>query len=307
MLVSSDRMPGRSWGTELFARSIKRLFLDANERPVHWLRQQIERTSVPHSALIKTRFNQRPIANIDCLIASPRRLNIDSISTIIVYMHGGGYVFGSPRAYRSIIAQLACSSNSLLIAPDYRLAPEHPLPVPQDDCLAVVEAVLKAYPERNVLLAGDSAGGALAIASALKIANDTEAKQPDALVLISPWVEPTAVGGSMKANADSDCIVAPFLAASYSALIQSQDYLNPRANFRDVDLSGLPKTLIQYGAGELLFDQIQAFTARAEQAGVDVLQQSYVGQFHDFQLLSPALGDARKAIREIASFIGELS
>lgn len=300
MLKSSKRMEGRSWATELFARAMKSLFLEANDHDVHWLRAQLDKAGAYHPAVSKASMNTREIAGVSCLMASPKA-GAES-NTLILYFHGGGYVCGSPKGYKATIAQLAVDSNCLVVAPDYRLAPEHPFPVPQDDCLALTKAAIRAYPEHKIILAGDSAGGALAISTALELAKE-EQRGADALVLISPWVDPTAVGGSMKTNEDNDFLVAPFLGMSYAALMQDEDYSNPRTNFLDVDLSPMPKTLVQCGGGELFFDQIQTFCERAIQADVDLTQQNYDAQFHVFQMLSGVLGDAKHAMAEIADFI----
>ncbi len=301
MLRSARRMEERSWATELFSRYLKNLFMDANSRSLEWLRAQLDKGSPPHPAVSKIRFSQRKMDGVDCMIAAPKVGA--SVNCVIVYYHGGGYVCGSPKAYRALIAELAFNSNCLVVVPAYRLAPEHPFPAPQDDCLAVAHAVFEAYPNHKVLLCGDSAGGGLAISTSLEIAKTKSEKSIDGLVLISPWVEPTAVGGTMKSNEANDFLMTSFLGASYAALMRNEDYTNPRVNFLNTDLSGLPKTLIQFGGGELFADQIQAFAKRAQAADVDLLLQNYPGQFHDFQVLSMILSDAKKAMSEITKFI----
>jgi len=301
MLRSSQRMQGRSWATELFARYLSGLFNEADARPLSWLRVQVDNGSAPHPVLFKASINQREVAGVNCTLVAPK--NNALANTVIVYFHGGGYVVGSPKAYKSSLAQLAVRSNCMVVAPKYRLAPEHPFAAPQDDCLAVAAATIRAYPEHKIVLSGDSAGGALAVATARELAQHKELNQVDALVLISPWVEPTAVGGSAKSNQGNDFLSTSFLGSSFAALMQNEDYTNPRVNFTKVELSGLPKTLIQCGGGELFVDQISSFAQRATAAGVEVQLQNYTGQFHDFQVLVPFLKDSRKAMAEITDFI----
>jgi len=307
MMRSSRRMQGRNWSTEFFARIMRDLFAGANENELSWLRAQLDKIGdFYHPALSKVRINSEEIAGVACLLVSPK-VGRD-MDKVIVYFHGGGYVCGSPRSYRALIAKLAADTNSLVVAADYRLAPEFPFPVPQDDCLSVAQAVVNTHTQRKIILAGDSAGGALAISTALELAKNQENQRVkknavSALVLLSPWVEPTAIGGSMKTNADNDFLTASFLADGYAALIMDEDYMNPRTNFVDVDLSSLPKTLVQCGGGELFYDQIQSFCGRAERAGVDLTLQSYAAQFHVFQVLSGVLSDAKYAMAEVASFV----
>ena len=304
MLRSPSRMEGRSWATELFARTLKSLFLDAEHKPVQWLRKEMESFSAYHPAVGKARFEERAIAGVPCTLVSPKQGA--GSETVVVYFHGGGYVVGSPQSYRPTIAEIAVNSDALVVAADYRLSPEHPFPIPQDDCLAVSQAVLTDYPDHVIVLAGDSAGGALAVSTALELNKSQGKRQPDGLVLISPWVEPTATEGTMQSNENNDFLIAPFLAKSYSALIQNGDPDNSRSNFLNTDLAGLPQTLIQCGEGELFYDQIQSFSGRAESAGVKVSLQNYPAQFHVFQILSAVLKDAKHAMQEIARFIDSL-
>ena len=304
MLRSPSRMEGRSWATELFARTLKSLFLDAEHKPVQWLRKEMENFSAYHPAVSKAKFETQEIAGVSCTLVSPKEGA--GSEKVVLYFHGGGYVVGSPQSYRPTLAEIALNSDALVVAPDYRLAPEHPFPIPQDDCLAVSKAVLRDYRDHVIVLAGDSAGGALAVSTALELNKSEDQRKADGLVLISPWVEPTTTSGTMLSNENNDFLIAPFLAKSYGALIQGGDPDNPRSNFLSADLAGLPQTLIQCGEGELFFDQIQSFSNRAESAGVRVSLQNYPAQFHVFQILSAVLKDAKHAMQEIARFIDSL-
>lgn len=306
MWYSPLRMPGRSWSTELCMRAVRELFVAGNTRPLSWLRRQMNASVVPHPSMLKTHVTQHSLAGVPVTMAAPQGPYFQS--KIIIYLHGGGYVSGSPASHRALISQLAINSNCLVIAPDYRLAPEHAFPIPQDDCLAVAKAVAEIYSGAKLVLAGDSAGGALAVTTAIDLARLHDSGEvPNSaskLVLISPWVDPTDDTGTMQSNASNDVFRAEFLQQSYQALMQDDARLSVRVKVLDADLHRLPHTLIQCGTGELLYDQIQAFNLAARQAGVVVQMENYTGQFHDFQMFSPLLADARRAMQSIARFIG---
>jgi len=299
MLTSSQRPQGRSWFSELAVRSTRNLFIESTQHDVAWLRKQVNK--VPYNPIFsKVSFSTRELAGVPCMLLSPKAGA--SSDNVVVYLHGGGYVAGSPTSHKSILAEIAIATQGLVIAPDYRLSPEHRFPIPQDDCLNVARLVLKTYGDKRVTLAGDSAGGALAIATAQSIANDTSMKI-DKLVLLSPWVEPTAVGGSIKTNEKVDYLIGSFLGESFSELVDEQDFYNERVNFANADLSNLPQTLIHYGGSELFVDQIVKFAERAEQAGVDLTLKEFAAQCHVFQLFSVISSDAKNAMTEISEFI----
>jgi acetyl esterase/lipase len=227
----------------------------------------------------------------------------DDASVVTLYLHGGAYVVGSPEGHKTILAPLAVETQGLVIAPDYRLAPENPFPAPQDDCLKVAEAIIKTYPDKKIVIAGDSAGGALALATILQIIAKGHNDSIDKLVLISPWVDPKACTGSVISNEGNDFLAPAFLGKSIGDLMQDGDLDNPNVNFTKVDLSGLPKTLVQYGGGEIFKDQIVEFNQRALQQGVDLTEKCYATQFHVFHLFSATLKDAKQAMTEIGEFV----
>ena len=300
MIGSSARMSGRSWLTELVVRTTRGLFVKANEKGLPWLRAAVGKPVGYHPALSKISSHSRDLAGVPCMLISPK--SGASSDKVIVYFHGGGYVAGSPNGHKTILAQLALDTKGLVVAVDYRLAPEHPFPAPQDDCFAVASLVLKTYDNKKVSLAGDSAGGALAIATALQLAK-ADTKQPDNLVLLSPWVDPTATDGSIITNEKNDFLISEFLEPSFESLMQGQGKYNERVNFLNTALSDLPKTLVQCGKGEIFHDQIVEFCERAKAQGVDIEVQPYRAQFHVFQLFSAILKDAEDALAEIANFI----
>jgi acetyl esterase/lipase len=301
MIKSPSRMSGRTWGTELLVRSTRELFIVGHERGNEWFRKQIDKGIGPHPAFAQVSANTRTIAGVSCMMLSPK--DYQDSETVVLYLHGGGYVLGSAKGHKSVLASLAVETGGLIIAPDYRLAPEHPFPAPQDDCLTVAKAIVKTYPDKKIVIAGDSAGGALAITTTLSLLS-VERESPLArLVLLSPWVDPSANTGSINSNEQNDFLVPAFLGQSIGALMQNGDISNPAVDFTEVDLSSLPKTLVQYGGGEIFYDQIVEFNQRLKAQGVDLSEKCYPTQFHVFQMFSATLKDAKQAMAEIGDFI----
>jgi monoterpene epsilon-lactone hydrolase len=300
MIGSSARMAGRSWLTELVVRTVRSFFSKGQAKGLPWLRSTIDKSAGYHSALAKVSSHTRDLAGVPCMLVSPK--DGATSDKVIVYFHGGVYVAGSPRGHKTILAQLALDTKGLIVAPDYRLAPENPFPAPQEDCLAVAALVARTYDDKKITLAGDSAGGALAITTAMQLAQ-SGAKKVDNLVLISPWVDPTATQGTIISNQSNDFLDTEFLKLHFENLMQGHDKQDHRVNFLNAPLADLPKTLVQCGKGELFYDQIVEFCDRAKAQRVDLELQSYRAQFHVFQLFSALLKDAEDALAKISIFI----
>lgn len=316
MLRSPQRMVGRSWLTELLVRLVQNIYIDSETKGLPWLRRTIENAGSQVRARVKVDVENIKIAGIDCVVSKPfaRDPNGDAKSSrILIYLHGGGFVFGSPRGYQNLLSQLAHEANIEVIAPAYRLSPEHPFPAAQDDCLAVIKTVLDQQGairrtrgtsgNSSVFLAGDSAGGNLAVNACLQMAKERAQKMPDALMLISPWLDPTAEKGSIISNAPYDMFTKPFLDKSFAQHIGQASPHDPRIYFSDADLSELPRTYVQLAGGEVFYDQVSQFCDRATEQGVDLKLDVFPTQFHDFQTLSPILKDAKVAVQRLAAFV----
>lgn len=210
----------------------------------------------------------------------------------ILYLHGGGYCVGSPATHRVVTAHLAQATRRPVFAADYRLAPEHPHPAALDDAASACRALMERGP---VVMAGDSAGGGLALVTALSL----RAQPPAALVLFSPWIDLS----SLRPNApNSDAVLSPrWLEAC------ARHYLGG-ANavaVLDADLTGLPPTLIQAGTDDLLCDDATRLHDALERAGATVRCELVPGRWHSFQLHAGWLPSADAAIARAADFIGD--
>lgn len=223
----------------------------------------------------------------------------------ILYLHGGAYEAGSPLTHRNVMAKLALRSGHAVFAPAYRLSPEHPAPAALEDALSVYEAMV-AELDGGVALAGDSAGGGLAVALALA-ARDRGIAAPRRLALISPWVDLTMSGASYTANERSDAMLArghlERAARGYTATLGAED---PGCSPLRADLAGLPPTLIHAGSNEMFLSDAEKLARRAEEAEVDVELHVFDGLWHDFHVYTGMLREADEALDELGAFLGRI-
>lgn len=222
----------------------------------------------------------------------------------MLYLHGGGYVSCSPATHRPITAGLARLAAARVFAPDYRLAPEHPYPAALDDAERAYRWLIgQGISPRTLVLAGDSAGGGLALALLLRL-RDHRVPLPACAVLLSPWTDLTGSGASVREN-DGRCAMfrpanLPAFAACYA----------PPAAWRDPGVSplfgslgGLPPLHIQVGAEELLRDDALRVHDRVRSAGGESELSMYDGVFHGWHMLDGFVPEARRAIEHAASFV----
>lgn len=298
-VLQADRLANRSFTEQLMCTALTRMIKEGEGEPLAHLRQKMESFGAYSKNTAKVKVEHRQIENVHCSIVTPKS-DVDS-DRVVLFLHGGGYIAGSSASYMALIADIAVATHSCVIAPDYGLAPEAAFPRPQQDCLAVGVACAQKYKGRKVSIVGDSAGGGLAICTAQSL--NAAGVELDSLVLISPWVDPTDRSGSIISNAQHDFLVSEFLDKSVDALMQGQDVNDPRVNFSNVDLSNLPRTLVQYGSAELFHDQIRRVCQQALDQGVDLVEQCYSDQCHDFQLFASVSATARLAVARIGEFI----
>ena len=223
-------------------------------------------------------------------------------STTLLYLHGGGFVGCSPRSHRSLTAALALQGLRVFV-PDYRLAPEHPFPAAVQDVQAVWHALRAEGPGRLVV-AGDSAGGNLALSLMLAL-RDAGQALPDAAALFSPAADLTGGSPSLLANAEGDAMFrGDHLAHLADAYMAGADRSQPLASPLLGDLRGLPPLMIQVGENEVLRDDSIRLAQKARAAGIAVDLQVFPVVTHVWQLLW-RLPEARRAVRAAADFLRE--
>ncbi|MFD8084438.1 alpha/beta hydrolase [Kitasatospora sp. NPDC059722] len=225
----------------------------------------------------------------------------------ILYFHGGGWVYGSPRTALSLTGNLVARTGVGAYSLDYRLAPEHPFPAAIEDTLSAYRALLdRGEDPSSIVFAGDSAGGGLAVTACLA-ARDAGLPLPAAVLALSPGVDATRTGDSMVTKEDADPIFTRAdldrTGAMYLAGADPhQPLLSPAVC---ADLTGFPPMLVQVGANELLLDDSTRLAARAAAAGVDVVLDVTADAPHVFQAFAGVLDEADEALDRAALFLAQ--
>jgi monoterpene epsilon-lactone hydrolase len=221
---------------------------------------------------------------------------------IILYLHGGAFMFRWPRIYRSMVARWGKRLKARALMVDYRLAPEHPFPAASDDCHRAYQWLLaQGHDPRNIVVAGDSAGGNLALVTLQRI-RDAGEPMPACGVLLSAGVDFTLSSRSMVTNEGSDPMLSlADLVAMRAFYAPPERYLDPGVSPLFGDFTGLPPLLFQVGSLEVLLDESTRAAARAHEAGVTVEVEIWESMGHVFQALP--LPQAEAALEHIACFV----
>lgn len=221
----------------------------------------------------------------------------------ILYLHGGAFVAGSPRTHRSITRRLSALTGALVLAPDYRLAPEAPFPAQLDDCVASYRQLLKeGYSADRIAIAGDSAGGNLTFMTAIA-AMKAGLPAPASLVMMSPAFSLHPLPNSTHAQrvARDPMIRLAWAASVEPALNVPHDH--PLADPMAQDLSALPPSLIQVGEDEVLYDNAVWLVGAATAAGRTSELEVYLQRWHVFQAHAALMPSSVKALDRQAEFL----
>ncbi|GIX49791.1 MAG: hydrolase [Candidatus Tectimicrobiota bacterium] len=225
-------------------------------------------------------------------------------SRVILYLHGGGYVLGSPATHRGLAGRLALAAAARVLVIDYRLAPEHPFPAAVEDATAAYRWLLASgYAPQRLVIAGDSAGGGLTVATLVAL-RDAGDPLPAAAVCLSPWVDLEGTGASMTIKAGEDPLVQRELLQQMAAwYLGGAPPRTPLAAPLYAELHGLPPLLLQVGTAEVLLDDAVRLAARARDAGVEVTLEPWEDMIHVWQLFAPRLPEGQQAIERIGAFV----
>ena len=247
------------------------------------------------------RMEKLQIGSQPAALFSPRS---GTVQGSLLFLHGGGYCFGSIKMYRDLAARLAAACQARVLLPEYRLTPEHAFPAPLEDARGAWQWLLDqgARPE-SLALAGDSAGGGLSLALAMSLRDECR-PLPSCLVCLSPWTDLACTGPTLESHGELDPMLPADgireCAARYSS---GQDPRNPSISPLYGNVEGLPPLLIQVGTHEVLLSDSERLAAAARAAGVETTLEVWDAMLHVWHLFAWCVPEARRAIRRIGEFV----
>jgi acetyl esterase/lipase len=222
---------------------------------------------------------------------------------VILYIHGGGYSLGSTCSHRHLATAIGRAANCAVVSLDYRRAPEHGFPAAIDDTTAATRWLLGCTGS-HVILAGDSAGGGLVVATMIAL-RDAGHRLPAAGVCLSPWVDLTCTADAHTRLAERDPLLSHAeLTRMAGAYLRNANPRNQLASPVFAELAGLPPLLIHAGTAEILLDDARKLARTARAGGVDVTFEEWPGMLHAWHWYFPFLSEGRQAISSIAAFVG---
>lgn len=235
----------------------------------------------------------------------------------VLYIHGGGFIMGSPKSHRTITSRFSEVSGCAVLSIDYRMMPEHTHSQCVEDCCTAYQWILENGPDgpgkiQQLFIGGDSAGGNLTL-SLIAWIRDNGLRVPEAVVALSPLTDVTFSGASVRKNIDTDHLLKPFMKplVALSAFTRSWWVLwtykvrpaNPTVSPLLGDLSNLPPTLVQVSSAEMLFDDARRYVYKACASGSEAQLQSWDDMLHIWQIFYPQIPQAAEAWDEIGEFL----
>jgi len=223
---------------------------------------------------------------------------------VILYLHGGGYVMGSINTHRAMVGRISRAAQARALALDYRLAPEHPFPAAVEDATAAYRWLLEqGYKPGKIVIAGDSAGGGLTLATLLAL-RDARTPLPAAAVPISAWSDMEGTGASVKTRASKDPMVGTAsLLDMAKKYVGNADPKNPLASPLHGDYRGLPPMLMHVGDAEILLDDTTRVAEKAKAAGVKVDLEVWDDMVHVWHVYAKILPEGQQAIDRIGQYV----
>jgi monoterpene epsilon-lactone hydrolase len=226
-------------------------------------------------------------------------------ASVVLYLHGGGYAF-SIRAHDNLIAFVALAAQARTFALDYRLTPEHPFPAQLEDAQAAYHWLLSSgIAPQHIVIAGDSAGGNLAL-TLLLVLRDAQQPLPGLAVCLCPWTDMDSSYRSLKENEPYDWIEQRMTVQWAEWFCRGTDPENPLVSPVHADLRGLPPIYIQAGDAELLIDMIRVFAGKAKAQGASVSLEVWKHMNHVFQAYGPITQQSKEALQRIGEVIQQV-
>jgi len=293
--------PTWSFGFEWIVRYLRRDWEDTAGWPLARLREDTDRRPYPSGMVKKVRVRDEALAGI------PARWFVPPGATeerVVLYFHGGSYVYGSAQTtHADLLARLALESGLPVIGLDYRLAPEHPFPAALDDARAAFDALLRrGRSPSSIVLAGDSAGGNLAVELQLALRDGGDA-QASGAALISPWSDLEMPGRSFVDNDPFDYGTREVLRAHARAYAGDAALDDPRLSPSRARLAGLAPVLVTVGECEIPRDDIVDLARAMKDAEVDVRLHRAPDMPHNAPVFAAYHPAGQAALAEVARFL----
>ena len=287
-----------------FVRRTTRAFfrtIDAEKADVHAMRKTWHSAAKVLWTARKVKVEQAEVHGLNTEWLTPKESPEDKL---LLYLHGGAYVMGNCATHRQLVSYIAKYSGVKALLPEYRLAPEHPFPAAIEDAVGLYRSLLAdGYSPENIVIAGDSAGGGLAMATLLSL-RDAGDPLPAAVCLLSPWLDLASTGESMTTRAKKDPWFQPkdmpIVAAYYCT---DDEFKNPLASPVYADLSGLPPLYIQVGEDEILLSDSTRAAEKVKAAGGEVEIEIWPGMWHVFQAFLHQVPESKKAVKKIGAYV----
>jgi len=297
--VGLKKYPNWSIKTEIIWATSRMTLLASTKYGLGWLKEFSKRMAPAPASYKQVKISEQTCEDTRYLKIFPN--DVGSQRKTIIYFHGGGYVLGSPEASLGFLTQLSKASKNVIFVPDYPKSPEQRYPKAQIESLSFVKEMIKVH--GYLILMGDSAGAALVLSVYHGLAID-ERKRVFGAVLISPWIEPLAISGSMNYNSDNDVGDRTFVTNCY------QLYLGNRSEraeypmtFDATNIPVLPKTFISVGTAEILLDQSRELKDSLTNIGSEVSLKLYKNMFHTFWNHPSSIPEAYQLIEDISVWL----
>jgi epsilon-lactone hydrolase len=224
---------------------------------------------------------------------------------VLLYLHGGGYSLGSIASHRKLVGHLAKTAGLRALSVEYRLAPEHPFPAGLDDAITAFGWLLEeGFEAAHIGVGGDSAGGGLALATALAL-RERGLPAPAGLVLLSPWTDLASTGESLTSNIGNDLLLRqiPEDAPGITAYAGANDVKNPLISPLYADFTDFPPFIVHVGGHELLLDDSTRLAERASAAGCDVTIEVWPEMQHVFQIAAGNVPESDSSVAQLGSWL----
>jgi acetyl esterase/lipase len=265
-------------------------------------REAYSQKVLPYDFAPKVTTMRESIAGVDCYWLEPDHPSPDSI---VVYLHGGGFTMGSFGTHGKLASHLAAALRTRVLFIEYALAPEHPFPAGLNDVLAVYRELKARHPRYSICVEGDSAGGGLAI-SAVALMIDQALPLPDAVILLSPWIDLAGGNPSYEQNADRDLFVTKEMIQLFAGAYTGNMPLTV-SNPRTTHLNQFPPVLMMVGSEEILLDDSKDFYIRIMKVQADSRLSVYDGQQHVWLKKNVHSDASRRAFVEMAAFMDSVA